>query len=254
MKRTFVLLLVVGAILLGCSSQQSANTLVVGTAADFPPLEFIDENGNFAGFDIELMNAIAEKIGYEVKWENADFAGLVASLQTGKYDAVISAMTITASRQEEVDFSRPYFRSDQAVVVQESNVGILSREDLADKTIGVQLGTTGELLARELVSDKGGVYTYESPDQAFLDLNTGRLGAVVNDLPVSSYFLLRNPNLPLKVAFTIETEEYYGIAVKKGNTELVEKINNALIQLKEEGKYAELYQKWFETEPPADIP
>jgi len=87
-------------------------------------LEFIDENGNFAGFDIELMNAIAEKIGYEVKWENADFAGLVASLQTGKYDAVISAMTITASRQEEVDFSRPYFRSDQAVVVQESNVGI----------------------------------------------------------------------------------------------------------------------------------
>jgi len=85
-------------------------------------------------------------------------------------------------------------------------------------------------------------------------LNTGRLDAVVNDLPVSSYFLLRNPNLPLKVAFTIETEEYYGIAVKKGNTELVEKINNALIQLKEEGKYAELYQKWFETEPPADIP
>jgi len=163
MKRTFVLLLVVGAILLGCSSQQSANTLVVGTAADFPPLEFIDENGNFAGFDIELMNAIAEKIGYEVKWENADFAGLVASLQTGKYDAVISAMTITASRQEEVDFSRPYFRSDQAVVVQESNVGILSREDLADKTIGVQLGTTGELLARELVSDKGGsIYLRES--------------------------------------------------------------------------------------------
>jgi polar amino acid transport system substrate-binding protein len=131
---------------------------------------------------------------------------------------------------------------------------MLSREDLADKRIGVQLGTTGELLARELVSDKGTVYTYDSPDQAFLDLNTGRLDAVVNDLPVSGYFLVRNPNLPLKVAFTIETEEHYGIAVKKGNTELVEKIDNALIQLKEEGKYAEIYQKWFEAEPPADIP
>jgi len=227
---------------------------VVGTAADFAPFEFIDENGNYAGFDIELMNAIAEKIGYEVKWENADFAGLVASLQTGKYDAVISGMTITASRQEEVDFSKPYFRSDQAVVVQASNTTILSREDLADKKIGVQLGTTGELLARELVSDKGNVYAYDSPDQAFLDLNTGRLDAVVNDLPVSGYFLVRNQNLPLKIAFTIETEEYYGIAIKKGNTELAEKINNALVELKQEGKYAEIYQKWFETEPPADIP
>jgi len=222
--------------------------------ADFPPFEFIDENGDFAGFDIELMNAIAEKIGYEVKWENADFAGLVASLQTGKYDAVISGMTITASRQEEVDFSRPYFRSDQAVVVQESNMGTLSREDLADKRIGVQLGTTGELLARELVSDKGTVYTYDSLDQAFLDLNTGRLDAVVNDLPVSGYFLVRNPNLPLKVAFAIEAGEHYRNGVKKGNTELVEKIDNALIQLKEEGKYAEIYQKWFEAEPPTDIP
>jgi len=254
MRKTLTLLLVVGLVLLGCSSQKSANTLVVGTAADFAPLEFIDENGNFAGFDIDLMNAIAEKIGYKVKWENADFAGLVASLQTGKYDAVISGMTITASRQEEVDFSRPYFRSDQAVVVQESNTSILSREDLADKRIGVQLGTTGELLARELVSDKGNVYTYDSPDQAFLDLNTGRLDAVVNDLPVSGYFLVRNQNLPLKIAFTIETEEYYGIAMKKGNTELAEKINNALVELKQEGKYAEIYQKWFETEPPADIP
>ena len=254
MKKTLTLLLVVGLVLLGCSSQKSANTLVVGTAADFAPLEFIDENGNFAGFDIDLMNAIAEKIGYKVKWENADFAGLVASLQTGKYDAVISGMTITASRQEEVDFSRPYFRSDQAVVVQESNTSILSRQDLADKRIGVQLGTTGELLARQLVSDKGSVYTYDSPDQAFLDLNTGRLDAVVNDLPVSGYFLVRNQNLPLKIAFTIETEEYYGVAMKKGNTELAEKINNALVELKQEGKYAQIYQKWFETEPPADIP
>jgi len=254
MKKTLTLLLVVGLILLGCTTQKSATTLVVGTAADFAPFEFIDENGNFAGFDIELMNAIAEKIGYEVKWENADFAGLVASLQTGKYDAVISGMTITASRQEEVDFSKPYFRSDQAVVVQESNTTILSREDLADKKIGVQLGTTGELLARELVSDKGNVYTYDSPDQAFLDLNTGRLDAVVNDLPVSGYFLVRNQSLPLKIAFTIETEEYYGIAIKKGNTELAEKVNNALVELKQEGKYAEIYQKWFETEPPADIP
>ena len=254
MRKTLTLLLVVGLVLLGCSSQKSANTLVVGTAADFAPLEFIDENGNFAGFDIDLMNAIAEKIGYEVKWENADFAGLVASLQTGKYDAVISGMTITASRQEEVDFSRPYFRSDQAVVVQESNTSILSRQDLADKRIGVQLGTTGELLARQLVSDKGSVYTYDSPDQAFLDLNTGRLDAVVNDLPVSGYFLVRNQNLPLKIAFTIETEEYYGVAMKKGNTELAEKINNALVELKQEGKYAQIYQKWFETEPPADIP
>jgi len=175
-------------------------------------------------------------------------------LQTGKYDAVISAMTITASRQEEVDFSRPYFRSDQAVVVQESNVGILSREDLADKTIGVQLGTTGELLARELVSDKGGVYTYESPDQAFLDLNTGRLDAVVNDLPVSSYFLLRNPNLRLRLHSQLKQRSIMALQSRRVTRELVEKINNALIQLKEEGKYAELYQKWFETEPPADIP
>ena len=98
------------------------------------------------------------------------------------------------------------------------------------------------------------MYAYDSPDQAFLDLNTGRLDAVVNDLPVSGYFLVRNQNLPLKIAFTIETEEYYGIAIKKGNTELAEKVNNALVELKQEGKYAEIYQKWFETEPPADIP
>jgi polar amino acid transport system substrate-binding protein len=252
MKKVFMLMLVASLLLAGCSSQQSAKTLTVGTSADFPPFEYVDENGNYAGFDIDLMNAIANQIGYQVKWENADFAGLVASLQTGKYDAVISGMTITASRQEEVDFSDPYFRSDQAVVVQNTNTTIKSKEDLADKKIGVQLGTTGEMLARQLVSAKGQVFTYDSPDQAFLDLNTGRLDAVVNDLPVSGYFLVKNPSLPLKIAFTIPTNEYYGIALKKGDTQLRDKINQALLQLKQNGKYTEIYKKWFGTEPPTE--
>ncbi|WP_018962886.1 basic amino acid ABC transporter substrate-binding protein [Coprothermobacter platensis] len=250
MKRVFTLLLVVGLILVGCGGQKTSNTLSVGTSADFPPLESIDENGNFVGFDIDLMNAIAKQMGYTVKWENSDFAGLVASVQTGKYDAVISGMTITASRQEEVDFSDPYFRSDQAVVVQNSNTTIKSQADLADKKIGVQLGTTGEMLARKLVNANGKVFTYDSPDQAFLDLNTGRLDAVVNDLPVSSYFLEKNSNLPLHIAFDIPTDEYYGIAVKKGNTDLVTKINKALAELKSDGEYAKLYKSWFGQEPP----
>ncbi|NPV88486.1 basic amino acid ABC transporter substrate-binding protein [Coprothermobacteraceae bacterium] len=248
MKKILAVLLVVGLLVAGCTAKKTVQTLTVGTSADFPPFEFVDEQGKITGFDVELMNAVAEKMGYEVKWENADFAGLIASLQTGKYDAVISGMTITDERKKEVDFSDPYFRSDQSVAVQAGNTSITKQEDLVDKQVGVQLGTTGELLAREIVT-KGKVYTYDNPDQAFLDLNTGRIDAVINDLPVTGYFLVQNPDLALKIAFVINTDEYYGIAVQKGNTELLNKINKAIKELRDEGKYAEIYKKWFSVEP-----
>lgn len=222
--------------------------LVVGADATFAPFEFTDPaTGKYTGFDVELIEAICEEAGYELDFRSMGFDGLIAALQTNQIDAVISGMTITEERQKVVDFSEPYYKSGLVVAVQAKNNDIKSFEDLKGKKIAVQSGTTGALHA-EKATDKDKITYFTSSDQAMLELKNGAVDAVVMDYPVTAYFIQQG-NDDVKMVGEILSAEEYGIAVPKGKTETLEKINAALKTLKENGKYAEIYKKWFGEEP-----
>ncbi|HAY98882.1 MULTISPECIES: basic amino acid ABC transporter substrate-binding protein [unclassified Mesotoga] len=217
---------------------------VVGTSADFPPFESV-ENGVFVGFDIDLINAIAEEMGFEVEIRDMSFDSLIAALVSGNLDIVISGMTITDEREEVVSFSKPYWTADQSVVVREDSE--MSVTVLFGKhNIGVQTGTTGDIWVEEnLVETKiltGDFKRYDTYVLAMTDLVNRNVDAIVLDAPVAESFAEVRP---VKIVAIIKTYEDYGIAVNKANKELLELINEGISRLEESGKLNELNLKHF---------
>jgi polar amino acid transport system substrate-binding protein len=226
----------------------AAETEVVQVATDatWPPFELVDEaTKELVGFDIDLMNAIAEKAGFQVEFINTPFDPLLAGVSTCQYDAAISAISITDDRKESMLFSDPYMNAGQIVVVQTSNTDIGGKDDLVGKIIGAQLGTTGEREAQAIADAT--VKPYDSIVLAFLDLQNGQLDAVIADYPTAFGFIQKSSDT-IKLVGEVFTDENYGIAVCKDNPELVNKINTALTALKDEGKLAELEVKWLSGE------
>ncbi len=237
-KIVIVLLLLIGAITF-------AKTYTVGTSADFPPFEYI-ENGQFVGFDMDLIREIAKIAGFEVKFVDMSFDSLIPALRAGQIDIAIAGMTITDERKQVVDFSIPYWTADQSIVVRADSD--LSITVLFGKyKIGVQTGTTGdlwcsdELVAKNILPEKN-LKRYDTFILALSDLLNKNIDAIVLDSPVANRFAATKP---VKVIGVIVTGEQYGIAVKKGNSELLKAINNALKVLQETGKIAELIDKYF---------
>ncbi|MGB9794913.1 transporter substrate-binding domain-containing protein [Caldisericum exile] len=223
-----------------------AGVIVFGSDTTYAPFEWIDpKTGNAMGFDVDLANLLASKIGVKAQIVTADFSGIIPALQTGKFDAIISAMTITDERKKEVDFSDPYYNSGQILAVQSSNNSITKPEDLVGKTVGVQTGTTGEEAAKKI--NGAIVKSYPDIQLALSDLEIGRIDAVINDLPVSLYYAKTHPKV--KIVGSLFTTEQYGIAFRKDEPELRDAINNALKEIKANGEYTTLYKKWFGTAP-----
>jgi len=217
---------------------------VVGTSADFPPFEYV-ENGEFVGFDIDLIKAIAEEMGFEVEIRDMSFDSLIAALVSGNLDLVVSGMTITAEREEVVSFSKPYWTADQSVVVREDSemtVTVL----FGKHNVGVQTGTTGDLWVEEnLVETKiltGDFKRYDTYVLAMTDLVNKNIDAIVLDEPVAESFAEVRP---VKVIGVIKTYEDYGIAVNKANKDLLNLINEGISRLEESGKLNELNLKHF---------
>lgn len=232
----------------GTAPEEAATgTLVVATEPAFPPFESQAANGDLEGFDIDLMNAIGEQAGLEIQYESLPFDGIIPALQAGTVDAAISGMTITAEREENIDFSDPYFKAGLAIAVQESNEEIQSFEDLENKRIAVQIGTTGADQAGEVPG--ADISTFDSAPLALQELAIGNVDAVVNDAPVTLYAIKSGNLNDLKVVGELVTEEFYGIALPS-DSENLEVINQALDELIANGTYAEIYQTWFGSEPP----
>lgn len=220
-------------------------TYVFASDTAYRPFEFQDEKGEYVGFDIDLIAAIAEASGFKYEIRSMNFDGVLGGVQSGLVDGAISAITITDERKQKMDFSDPYFDANQSIAVKKDNNDIAKEEDLKGKKIGVQLGTTGALLAEEIAGVEN-VKHFNNIVEAFLELENGGVVAVMNDIPVTADYI-QSGDKDIKVAFEIPTGETYGIAVKKGNAELLEKINSGLKTIKENGKYDEIYQKWFGT-------
>jgi polar amino acid transport system substrate-binding protein len=216
-------------------------TYIVGTEAQFPPFEIVDSSGNVVGFDVDLMNVIAEDQGFKVQYLDQDFAGLIPALQTGNIDIIASGMTITEEREQEVDFSEPYITAGLALAVPINNEEIQSVDDLQGKTVAVQTGSTGFMKAEEL--KEAGVIAeikdFPHVNEAIEELKIGGADAMINDLPVTEAFIAAQPGV-IKIVGEPLNSESYGFAVRTGNTELLQKINAGLENVKASGKYDEL--------------
>jgi polar amino acid transport system substrate-binding protein len=205
----------------------------------------VDESGNIIGFDIDLMNAMAQAAGFEVEFVNTRWDGIFVALASGEFDAVISAATITDERKETVDFSDPYFNAGQMIAVKQGS-DIETPDDLNGKRVGVQLGTTGDIWASENTTAE--MVRYDEITLAFQALAQGDVDAVVNDGPTSAEIIRANPEMGVTLVGEPFTDELYGIAVNKDRPEVLAVINKGLAAVKASGEYAAIYDKWFGTE------
>jgi len=228
-----------------------AKVYAVGTDAAYAPFESQNEKGEIVGFDIEVMQAVAKKAGLELKFVNTPWEGIFNALAQGDRDLVVSAVTITAERKQTMDFSDPYFDARQLIAVKETSK-VAKFADLKQLKVGVQTGTTGdEAVGKLLGKTNPDIKRFESTPLALKELEAGGVDAVVADNGVVIHYVANNPGGKFKtVADAGFVPEQYGIAIKKGNTELLAKVNQGLAAIRADGSYDALYVKYFGTPPP----
>jgi len=221
-----------------------AGFLQAGSDTSFPPMEFSDEQGGYIGFDIDLCTALAKKMGLELEVVSTAWDGIIPALMGDRYDIIMSAMSITPERLEQISFTDPYLPGILAISTLK-DAPIADSAGLAGKIVGVQVDTTGQFAVEEVEGVKE-IKKYGTILEAFQDLAAGRVEAVVNDEPVNAYVIETNADYAEKFANTggIVTDNSYGYAVKKESTALLAAMNTALEELRAEGVYAKVLAKW----------
>jgi len=234
------------------SAPAPAKVYVVGTDAAYAPFESQNEKGEIVGFDIDVLKAVAAKAGFEVKFVNTPWEGIFNALAQGDRDIVVSAVTITDERKGTMDFTQPYFDAQQLIAVrQDSKVAKFA--DLKKLKVGVQTGTTGdEAVTKLLGKTSTAIKRFESTPLALKELEAGGVDAVVADNGVVIHYVANNPGGKFKTVSDKDfVPEQYGIAVKKGNAELLAKLDQGLAGIKSDGSYAQIYGKYFGAAPAA---
>lgn len=240
MKKLFKSL-VMGAMVLSLSVTAFAKEKVyVGTNAEFPPFEYL-ENGEIKGFDMELVNEIGKILDADIKIVDMAFDGLLPALQMKKVDLVIAGMTANEERMKTVSFTQPYYTASQVIIVKEGNDSIKSFNDLKGKKVGVMLGFTGDMVVSEIEGVK--IERFNAAYAGIMALQAGKVEAVVLDSEPAKNYVAQNKGLVLADA-DAEQEEY-AIAVRKNDKGLLEKVEKALKEIKENGTYDKLLQKYF---------
>ncbi len=239
-----IALVVVALACVGCGQKaDNGEKIVFGTNAEFPPFEFVAANGvigEFDGIDMAIADSIAKDNGMTAEISNMEFDSLLIALENGQVDAVIAGMTVTEERKEKVDFSTPYYQATQVMIVKDNST-IATAKDMADKRIAVIQGYTGETC----VSEMGYKYTsFKKGTDAVMELVNGKADVVVIDSATAGKYVSDNEGLKIVEDLDAFASEEYAIAVKKGNTELLDKINASIDKLLAEGKVAEFSDKY----------
>ncbi|HAX52732.1 basic amino acid ABC transporter substrate-binding protein [Muricomes intestini] len=256
MKRKFLSLLLVTACVLslaacgskkddsssGDSGNKKEDTLVMATNAEFPPYEYY-EGKDVVGIDADIAAAVADELGMKLKIEDMAFDSIIAAVSSGKADIGAAGMTVTEERLKNVDFTDTYATATQVIIVTEDSE-IAGPDDLTGKKIGVQLGTTGDIYADDI--EDASVERYNKGFEAVQALQQGKIDAVIIDGEPAKEFVKEADGL--KILDEAFTEEEYAIAVKKGNDELKDKINDALASLKDSGKLDEIVGKYISSD------
>lgn len=233
------------------SGPLAGKTLVVATDAPYPPMEMVKSDGSFEGFDIDILTAAAKEAGAKVEFKTSGFDALIAAMGAtgGDFDCAISSITITDERKQNMLFSDPYFNANQSLAVP-SDSTITSTDQLkSGDMVAVQLGTTGEIWAKENLAPKGIVVKpYDQIPGCFDAMLAGDVIAVIADFQVTSDYA-KDATRKAKIVQQIDTGEQYGIAFPKGSEETVKAINEGLKTIKDNGSYAKYYKTWFGVEP-----
>jgi polar amino acid transport system substrate-binding protein len=226
------------------SAQKKGRTLTVATDATWPPMEMVDMNKNIVGFDIDFMKAVAKEAGIEVVFKNTAWDGIFGGLEAGKYDAIISSVTITDERKKQYDFSEPYINIGQILVVPKTAKNIKALSDMKGKKVGAQIGTTGAFEVKKVAGVE--LKSYDEVGLAFEDMAAGRISGVVCDEPTAANYALQRAEYKEKFQIVGETftKESYGIVVKKGNKELLDLLNKGIGAVKSKGIDGQLKKKW----------
>jgi polar amino acid transport system substrate-binding protein len=223
----------------------AAKVYLVGTDAAYAPFESQNEKGEIVGFDIEVVQAVAQKAGFEVKFLNTPWEGIFNTLNQGDRDLLVSAITVTDERKQTMDFSTPYFDAQQLIAVKKDSK-IAKFDDLKKLKVGVQNGTTGDEVVTKLQGKtSANIKRFESTPLALKELEAGGVDAVVADNGVIVHYVKNNGATFKTVTDASFASEQYGLAVKKGNTELQAKLNKGLADIKADGTYAKIYDKYF---------
>jgi L-cystine transport system substrate-binding protein len=223
----------------------------VGVMGTYQPYNFLNENKEMDGFDVDIAKEVAKRLGVEAEFVAQEFSGMIAGLQAEKFDVVISQMTITDERKAQMDFSEPYITNNVKIIVQEDNQNITKLEDFKGKDIGTALGTNDETYLRTTVLPEVGEFTIKTYDDVVTtlkDLDVGRIDATINNMyalkPVveKQGFKIKAVGEPIK-------SDKAGIATRKDNQEFVAELNRVLEEMKADGTHAEIHKKWFGEEP-----
>ena len=231
------------------SAFAQAKELVIGSSATYRPFAYESPTKEIVGYDIDIIKAIAQKSGLQIKIVNTPWTGIFAALNNGDVDLVISGVTINEKRKQSYDFTTPYFEARQLIGVhKDSNVNGL--KDLAGKKVAVVTGSTGDDIAsREFGKTSPDIKRFESTPVAIAELANSGVDAVIGDNGVIAFRVqehkqlktVSDPNFP---------KEYFGIVVKQGNKALLDKLNAGLATIKADGTYAKIYKTWFQAEAP----
>ncbi|MGV0025789.1 ABC transporter permease subunit [Phormidesmis priestleyi] len=227
------------------SSQQ--NTLTVAVEPVYAPFEFRSPSGEIQGFDIDLIRAVAQAGGFNVRFQSIAFDGIIPALQSNTVDAAVGAMTITPARSQAVTFSRPYFKAGLAIATQQGKFNAKSLDDLKGKDVAVQIGTTGAETAKRIPNAK--IRTFNAAVLALQELKNGNVDAVIHDSPIIAYAVKGGNLKGINVSDQLLTEEFYGIPTPRNSPNLA-RINQGLTTILENGTYDRIYRKWFATQPP----
>ncbi len=245
LKKIFAVVLALCLLLCfaGCGAKEDT-TLTMGTNAAFPPYEYVDDDGNIVGIDAEIAAALAEKLGMELEIKDMEFDSLITACAGGSVDVVLAGMTVTDERKESVNFSDSYATGIQVIIVKEGSE-IATADDLEGKIIGVQSGTTGDIYCTD---DYGQDYVkqYNNGALAVEALKNDQVDCVIIDNEPAKNFVAANEGL--KILETEYVTEDYAIAIAKENTELLEKINTAMAELKADGTIDDIINKYIPAE------
>mgnify|MGYP006284759009 CR=1 FL=1 len=220
--------------------------LVLGLDDSFPPMGFRDEDGNIVGFDIDLAKEVTDRLGVELRLQPIDWDSKILDLNSGDIDVIWNGLTITPEREEKIDFSKPYLANRQIVIVQ-ADSGIDTKADLADKAVGIQLGSSAEDAVNsdpETLETFASLNKYQDNVQALLDLEVGRIDAVVVDEILGRYYISQKPGV-FTVASDFFAAEEYGIGFRQGESAFIEAVDGALDEMVADGTAAEISEKWF---------
>lgn len=216
--------------------------MVAGLDDSFPPMGYRNENNELVGFDIDMGEEIAKRMGIRIEWQPTDWDGVISALQTKRFDVIISGMTVTEERAQQVNFTQPYVKAGVVALVKAGNDSVKSREDLSGKVVGIQGGSSGEEVVKELEGLKE-VKRYKQFPECLSDLEIGRLDAAIVDVTVAAHYLALRPGV-FQIATPLN-EELFAIATRKEDTKLLDELNRVLSEMKADGTLERISLKWF---------